>query len=549
MHRAVAPSAAPGPRLVTPTARHMAEARAAGADPDDRDERGTAERIGCGQATRPHPMLLRDLVGVVGFNEQSSLGKVVGMAQKPKELNPFESARAFFGAELRHWRTQRGLSQAALGRMTHDSGALIGRFEKAERWPSRDAVLRLDDALDAAGALARIWDRANQEIERSRVDAPAFVDGELGLTWEADVSVTASTVATLWEEDDALASASLRWLASADDGALLRWHLEQSVPWSQEAAQGRGRRRVGPLDVEAVSAMGEAFAKADHQLGGGYARSTLAHYLRTTVRPLLSAASDSDVHRLLLTTTARLCDLAAFMSFDSGHQGLAQRYFIQALRLARAVDDDALGAHILGDMTIQALHVDARSQALSLSEAAVGAARRSGSHIVAARASAVASRAFARGADTAAADRAMSAAERSLEAGTSDRDPVWTQFFNADQLATEVLYASSDLGRTSTVERFETTLLATPSSSAMQRRQVLATATVAAAFLPSPPNSVGVSDPARALEVLRRVLPILPGVSSARGLAAVNDVRARLTSHLPSDVLREFEEDLHDAML
>lgn len=471
------------------------------------------------------------------------------MAQKPKELNPFESARAFLGAELRHWRTQRGLSQAALGRITHDSGALIGRFEKAERWPSRDAAVRLDEALEAAGSLVRIWDRADQEVERSRVDAPPSVADDLGLTWQTDLSVTATTVATLWAEDDALASASLRWLASADDGALLRWHLDRSEPWSQESVQARGRRRVGPPDVEAVAAMGEAFAKADHQLGGGYARSTLAHYLRTTVQPLLSAACNSDVHRQLLTTTARLCDLAAFMSFDSGHQGLAQRYFIQALRLARAVDDDALGAHILGDMTIQALHVDARSQALALGEAAVEAAGRSGSHIVAARASAVASRAFARGADTVAADRAMSSAEWSLSAGPNERDPVWTQFFNGDQLATEFLYAASDLGRTSTVEQFETTLLATPSSSAMQRRQVLATATVAAAFVPSPLRDPGVSDPSRALGVLRRVLPILPGISSVRGLAAVNDVRSGLVDHLPSDVLREFEEDLHDAML
>lgn len=476
------------------------------------------------------------------------------MAQRPKELNPFESTRAYFGAELRHWRTQRGLSQAALGRATHDSGALIGRFEKAERWPNREAALRLDQALDTAGALVRIWDRAAQAVERAPVTASSVVDNGLGLTWHADVSVAANTVATLWDEDDVLASAPLRWVPSADDGALLQWHLEQSAPTPSPEADnnlggGRGRRRVGLLDVEAVASMGEAFAKTDHQLGGGYARSTLAHYLRTSVRPLLSSDCDSDVRRLLLTTTARLCDLAGFMSFDSGHQGLAQRYFVQALRLARAVDDEALGAHILGDMTMQALHVDARSQALALSEAAVEASRRSGSHIVAARASAVAARALARGSDSIAADRAMSAAERSLEVGVSDLDPVWTQFFNADQLATEFLYASSDLGRTDTVEQIAATLLASPSSSAMQRRQVLATATVAAAFIPSPTGGDGAADPVRALEVLRHVLPILPGVSSARGLAAVNDVRGLLATHLTSDVLREFEEDLHDAML
>jgi hypothetical protein len=59
--------------------------------------------------------------------------RVVG--QVPRELTPLESALYFFGAELRHWRTVRELSQAALGRLTHDSGALIGKIEKCERFP------------------------------------------------------------------------------------------------------------------------------------------------------------------------------------------------------------------------------------------------------------------------------------------------------------------------------------------------------------------------------------------------------------------------------
>ncbi|MER6974465.1 helix-turn-helix domain-containing protein [Nocardioides sp. NPDC057767] len=479
------------------------------------------------------------------------------MGQTPKELNPFESARAFFGAELRHWRTQRGLSQAALGRVTHDSAALIGRFEKAERWPSRAAVLRLDEALETSGALVRIWDRADQEAQRPHDGGrTAQVDTGLGLEWHTDLSTTASTVAALWAGDAALESIPLQWLPSADDGALLRWHLEQARPAPTLRPSGGparsdrpgGRRRLSLLDVEAVAAMGSAFSKADHQLGGGYARSTLGHYLRTTARPLLSAECDGKVHRQLLTTTARLCDLAGFMSFDSGHQGLAQRYFVQALRLARAVDDEALGAHILGDMTMQALHLDARAQAVALGEAAAEAGRRSGSHIVAARASAVASRAFARSSDPVAADRAMNDAERFLQAGASDRDPDWIGFFNTDQLSTEFLYSSSDLGRTARVEQYAATLLTTASSSAMQRRQVLVTATIAAAFLPSPQRD-GHADPVRALEALRRVLPFIAGVSSARALAAVNAVRGQLAGHLDPDLLRGFESDLHDVML
>ena len=58
------------------------------------------------------------------------------MGQVPRELTPLESALHFFGAQLRHWRTVRQLSQAALGQRTHESGALIGKIEKGERFPS-----------------------------------------------------------------------------------------------------------------------------------------------------------------------------------------------------------------------------------------------------------------------------------------------------------------------------------------------------------------------------------------------------------------------------
>ncbi|MGH3925475.1 MAG: helix-turn-helix domain-containing protein, partial [Pseudonocardiaceae bacterium] len=73
------------------------------------------------------------------------------MGRPPRELTPLESALHFFGAELRHWRTLRELSQTGLGRLTHDSGALISKVEKGERFPGLDLAQRLDDALGTGG--------------------------------------------------------------------------------------------------------------------------------------------------------------------------------------------------------------------------------------------------------------------------------------------------------------------------------------------------------------------------------------------------------------
>jgi transcriptional regulator with XRE-family HTH domain len=77
--------------------------------------------------------------------------------QRPARLQPLVSIRHYFGAELRAWRQLRGLSLAQLGEMVHNSGDLLGKIEKAQRWPREDLVCRCDAALEACGALVRLY--------------------------------------------------------------------------------------------------------------------------------------------------------------------------------------------------------------------------------------------------------------------------------------------------------------------------------------------------------------------------------------------------------
>ncbi|MEV0427889.1 helix-turn-helix transcriptional regulator [Micromonospora sp. NPDC050495] len=77
------------------------------------------------------------------------------MAQTPRRLTPHRSALHGFGAVLRQWRERRGLSQRALGRLVHVSGDLIGKVEKAERWPSARFVESCEGALQTGGELVR----------------------------------------------------------------------------------------------------------------------------------------------------------------------------------------------------------------------------------------------------------------------------------------------------------------------------------------------------------------------------------------------------------
>lgn len=85
------------------------------------------------------------------------------MPQAPRKLTPAASTHAFFGAELRHWRQHRHLSQHELGQRVHASGDLICKIEKALRWPPADLAALCDSVLDTGGILTRLLPLVDRE--------------------------------------------------------------------------------------------------------------------------------------------------------------------------------------------------------------------------------------------------------------------------------------------------------------------------------------------------------------------------------------------------
>ncbi|MGH3933332.1 MAG: helix-turn-helix domain-containing protein, partial [Pseudonocardiaceae bacterium] len=262
------------------------------------------------------------------------------MGRPPRELTPQESALHFFGAELRHWRTVRELSQTALGLLTHDSGALISKIEKGERFPTLAFAQRMDEALVTGGVLERLWPQLKQErahncaLASDPIPSGECLPADLGLLWLDTAAATVEVVGKLWRADVERRSVLITaaWVASAFADPIREWLLNRA----DEVHQERPGRLVGQSDIDALWAMCESFTDADQRLGGGYARSTLMDYVNLVVLPLLHGRYSCAIGRELMAATARLCDLCGFMSYDSGRQGLAQRYFIQALRLAQA---------------------------------------------------------------------------------------------------------------------------------------------------------------------------------------------------------------------
>ncbi|MFD0347207.1 helix-turn-helix domain-containing protein [Kitasatospora aburaviensis] len=101
------------------------------------------------------------------------------MPQRPRALEPSRSARDWFGAELRHWRKARRLSQDALGASVHVSGDLIAKIEKAQRPCKPGLAAALDAVLGTGGVLARGLEHVGRDADNrgSDVDRPDMSRG------------------------------------------------------------------------------------------------------------------------------------------------------------------------------------------------------------------------------------------------------------------------------------------------------------------------------------------------------------------------------------
>ena len=100
----------------------------------------------------------------------------------------------------------------------------------------------------------------------------------------------------------------------------------------QAASRSGPARSAGPSDVARIRRMGDCFQEMDDLYGGGHARTTVAAYLVQEVAPLLRGTTGR-ARPDLFTAAAEMAYLD-WMSADDMRPGLAQRYYIQAIRLA-----------------------------------------------------------------------------------------------------------------------------------------------------------------------------------------------------------------------
>ncbi|MET9484623.1 sporulation protein [Streptomyces sp. NPDC006638] len=465
-----------------------------------------------------------------------------------------------------------GISNAGLARRVNDLGAQRGltlRYDKTSvaRWVSKGMVPQGAAPHLIAAAIGAKLGRPVPLHEIGLADAdPA---PEVGLAFPRDVGEAVRSATELYRLDlagrragsggiwqslagsfavSAYATPASRWLITPADSSVARDPTvaraaqgAHNGPGAHGVSAGQGGSagspgggsggdsageisplRVGHSDVAKLREAASDARRWDSKYGGGDWRSSMVpECLRVDAAPLLLGAYSDEVGRGLFGATAELTRLAGWMAFDTGQQEAAQRYYIQALRLARAAADVPLGGYVLASMSLQATYRGFADEGVDLAQAALERNRGLATARTMSFFRLVEARAHAKAGDAVAAGAALKAAEGWLERSRDgDADPAWLGFYSYDRFAADAAECYRDLKAPRQVRRFTEQALSRPTEEFV-RSHGLRLVVSAVAELESGNLDAACAAGTRAVEVAGRI-------SSARTTEYVRDLLHRL---------------------
>lgn len=186
--------------------------------------------------------------------------------------------------------------------------------------------------------------------------------------------------------------------------------------------------------------------KMDDVAGGGSVLSLAQHEFEWVASLLDRAVYDERTGRALHVALAELGQLCGWAAYDAGHHGLAQRYYVAALRAAHSADDRPLGAHILSCMAEQAAREGQPAEAVTLIQTALRGTRGCQTPSLLANLYTGQAYAFATLGDGSSCTAALSQARTQIERLTPAAEPSWLYWVNPANMTSEVGNSLRQLG-------------------------------------------------------------------------------------------------------
>ncbi|GAA1529932.1 hypothetical protein GCM10009730_44030 [Streptomyces albidochromogenes] len=475
------------------------------------------------------------------------------MTERPPQRTPNRQLAALIA--------EAGFSNAGLARRVDQLGLEHGldlRYDKTSvtRWLRGQQPRGTTPALIAEVFTRRLGRRLTAQDLGLDACAPVYA----GLEFAAGPEEAVDIVSGLWRKDSGshaelrkiaftpagLVVPSRDWLIGrADDrvargdpppvnGARVPAQGRAAVPRQRQTDRGPGQR-VTTGDIAALRSVGELFRTLDHAYGGGHARQALVRYLEHETEPMLRGTYGEATGRRLFAAAADLTRLAGWTSFDIAAHGLAQRYFVQALRLAQAAGDRPYGSYVLVTMSRQAIHLGHGREAVQLARVAQQGVGSAAPAVVQALLHSVEARGHGVLGEVRACTASLVRAERAMEAARpGDELPHWARFFDEAQLADEFAHCHRDLQQyRAAAQHAERSLQLRSPGYARSRlfcRVVLATARLGLGELDQA-CSLGAEAAQQATEM-----------RSARALEYVRDFEKRLEPYRDASAVRTYRD-------
>ncbi|MBM9622620.1 transcriptional regulator [Streptomyces zhihengii] len=238
------------------------------------------------------------------------------------------------------------------------------------------------------------------------------------------------------------------------------WEWENPPEDSDVSRDGAARVRMA--DIEMLRAARAHYELMYRRTGGIATRARVVGFLNAEAAPLLRGSYGDALGRQLHRATGALVAVAGICAYDSDAQGLAQRYFHQALRLAKASGDRGLGAYVVALLVNQSLFMSEHRQAVAFAEAALRSAGRRITPALAADLYAMQAKAYAHLGDGAGALACIRSAEAEAGRIRPGHEPDETGYVQPGLVDVQVAEALLSLGDLPAARQHATAAVGTP---------------------------------------------------------------------------------------
>jgi|HubBroStandDraft_1064217.scaffolds.fasta_scaffold02500_9 hypothetical protein len=345
--------------------------------------------------------------------------------------------------------------------------------------------------------------------------------------------------AALWRSDFKQAAALQATQPVRGPPAIVPVFEWENPPDDLDVARSGGRR-VDARQVRFLRAARTRYERMYREAGGIPVRPRVVAFLNGHAAPLLRSGYDDATGRRLYRAVGGLTALAGICAYDADLQGVAQRYFFHALRMAKASADRGFGGYVVALLANQALYLGLHRQVIQYAETALRSAQQHLTPALVTDLSTLQAKAYARMGDRAGCHASMRRSEEMADRIRPGEEPPETGYVQPGLVEVQHADALRRLGDLTAARSYAERSVAAAGESHM-RGQVHRLATLGTIM-------AGQGDADAAAGIAGQMLDRATGMESCRIQDRIIAVRDAVTAVSDGAAARELAERVEDIL-